>query len=621
MVLDALRSNASSWVIKVVFAVIILVFVFWGIGSFDSSTNAVARVDGITISNEEFAHEYKRAEEDMRARSRGALPDNYDKALKQNVLRRMVDQVLIQNAATELGLSVSDAELAEFITSTPAFQDANGRFSKEFYDNYLKATRQSFSSYENAIRYSLNRDKLIESVVMSVKVSEPEARQVFDSVMEKRAVAYRIFPWEDLVQGKLATLDDNKAMEYYQAHQDAFSNPAVLSVKYLLFSRDAVAATMAPGVTDQEIEEYYQANPSEFTQHAGADLTQIIFPVPENVSGDQAAQFEASVNDTLKSLSAASSEERRGQILLEHQAIALPAGWVAYSGMPEQMLNLVRDMKPGEYSSPTRSQFGYVVLRVNEVRPDKTIDLAEAKDQIRQTIARQKAGDKISADLDSVLDKLLIGENMDALAAENGLEVKQTGLLTIDALAAELELTDLKDVNMVAAAPEGLLIDRPMSVDHGYILAEIIKSVPQTPKPFDEVKDQARLMAASDEARDEARVQALAYKDGNGTDGLTQSGLFTANGQGATLPQDMVAAAFSVSALGTWLPQVYAVPEGFIAAKLLERTPPADQDWNQEKDGWMANMEQSYKDIVYASFVAGLRDRAEIEIFNNSIAQ
>ena len=59
--LDYIRSNAQSFGVKVAFAIIILVFMFWGVGSLTDggSSNVVAKVNGeaITAPQVEAAHQ------------------------------------------------------------------------------------------------------------------------------------------------------------------------------------------------------------------------------------------------------------------------------------------------------------------------------------------------------------------------------------------------------------------------------------------------------------------------------------------------------------------------------------------------------------------------------------
>ena len=52
--LDGIRANAQSWGVKVAFGIIIVVFVFWGIGSYTGPKGYVATVNDMHITELEF---------------------------------------------------------------------------------------------------------------------------------------------------------------------------------------------------------------------------------------------------------------------------------------------------------------------------------------------------------------------------------------------------------------------------------------------------------------------------------------------------------------------------------------------------------------------------------------
>ena len=65
--LDLMRKHASSWLIKVFLGAIIIVFSFWGIGSYNTSrANRVATVNGEPISVEAYREAYQRIIERLR---------------------------------------------------------------------------------------------------------------------------------------------------------------------------------------------------------------------------------------------------------------------------------------------------------------------------------------------------------------------------------------------------------------------------------------------------------------------------------------------------------------------------------------------------------------------------
>ena len=76
--LDGMRSGAHSLAIKVAFGLIILVFVFWGIGSNTSRSGVVALVNNEPITINEFQQAYNQMANELK----NTLPDRTDEQMQ-----------------------------------------------------------------------------------------------------------------------------------------------------------------------------------------------------------------------------------------------------------------------------------------------------------------------------------------------------------------------------------------------------------------------------------------------------------------------------------------------------------------------------------------------------------
>ena len=57
--LNTLRKNAGSWMIKVLLFAIVIVFIFWGVGTFrEQRGGRIALVNGQTITYDEYVKSY-----------------------------------------------------------------------------------------------------------------------------------------------------------------------------------------------------------------------------------------------------------------------------------------------------------------------------------------------------------------------------------------------------------------------------------------------------------------------------------------------------------------------------------------------------------------------------------
>src|SRR5439155_5573300 len=136
--LDVMRSNAKSSLLAVIFGAIIITFVFsFGRGSSGFRTRTpetwAARVNGDLVTASDLVQAYSnrfRQQAQMRGgkyTTEQAKQDN----LKKETLKGLVDQELIAQQASELGIVVTDGEVADAIAKSQQFQQ-DGKFDFDY---------------------------------------------------------------------------------------------------------------------------------------------------------------------------------------------------------------------------------------------------------------------------------------------------------------------------------------------------------------------------------------------------------------------------------------------------------------------------------------------------------
>src|SRR5437660_2050378 len=195
--LDVMRSNAKSSLIALIFGAIILTFVFsFGRGSSGFRTRTpetwAARVNGELVTASDFAQAYSSRFRQMSAMRGGkyttdnARQDN----LKAETLKSLVDQELIAQQADDLGIRVSDAEVADTIATNPQFQQ-DGKFDFDYYKRLVEnGYGMSVPKFEESVRRDLLRSKVIETVTNAAVFSDDEVRAFWIAQHESAKVQY-----------------------------------------------------------------------------------------------------------------------------------------------------------------------------------------------------------------------------------------------------------------------------------------------------------------------------------------------------------------------------------------------------------------------------------------------
>jgi len=164
----------------VLFVIVILSFIFWGVGTTDkSSSPSVAEIGKEKITSEE----YWRAYDQMRERLRETYKDQFNEEmekklkLKEAVLSSLIAERVLEVAASDLGMTVTDQELQDVITHEPAFM-RNGVFNRDIYFRALQLQRQTPEMFESSLRQQLLSDRMRQLIWSSAGINPLDLRNI-----------------------------------------------------------------------------------------------------------------------------------------------------------------------------------------------------------------------------------------------------------------------------------------------------------------------------------------------------------------------------------------------------------------------------------------------------------
>lgn len=159
--LKAMRHHAKY--LYFLFFIVILSFIFWGVGTVDQSSNAqiVAEVGNRKISAQDYARVYENYDRFYRDVYKEKYDEEMQKKLnlKDKAIETLVGQTILLITAEENGVKVSDSEVKEAILNEPAFTK-DGVFDSEIYQNALRLSRLTPAMYESSKREELIIQKI-----------------------------------------------------------------------------------------------------------------------------------------------------------------------------------------------------------------------------------------------------------------------------------------------------------------------------------------------------------------------------------------------------------------------------------------------------------------------------
>src|SRR5215831_15598115 len=136
--LRGIHKASSTWLGRGLMAVVmgglVISFAIWGIGDIfrGFGLNSAIQIGGTEISTEQFRQMYsERLQQIGRRTGRPITPDQARAAgLDRQILGQLIAETSLDEKAKALHLGISNAEVAERITTDPNFRGVNGKFDR-----------------------------------------------------------------------------------------------------------------------------------------------------------------------------------------------------------------------------------------------------------------------------------------------------------------------------------------------------------------------------------------------------------------------------------------------------------------------------------------------------------
>ncbi len=389
--LEAIRASAQSTWVKIAFGIIILVFVFWGVGNFNERdySNVVAVVNGQPIVAIEFEKAYRNAEEYLLRQNPGMTRASLVKdQLGRQVLNDLIRATLLSQEAARTGIAVAPLELAQAIRRMKGFQDEKGKFDPSAYKRVLEAQRTTPAQFEKEVSDQLLAEKLFALVTAPAWAAPEEARARFDYLRESRAVDYIFFPASAYSKGLSVPEAEIKA--YYEAHQGEFAVPPKVRIAYVLLEPEALAESIA--VDDAEAEKWQAAQKGRFAK----PFSEIKAEVRKALALEKAQEQMPEVLDALIEANILNKPLAEGAVrykLKSGESALLDAdALVGEFGIKPEGAKALTELGAGmPLDTALEAGENYLVARVLETKPAGTLPLKEVQGQIASVLKEEKA--------------------------------------------------------------------------------------------------------------------------------------------------------------------------------------------------------------------------------------
>ena len=353
------------------------------------------------------------------------------------VLEGLINKFVILEEAERLGLSASDAEVAEKIRED--YKDATGKFDIEKYKKSILDRYGDIEKFENDTRAAISQEKLRAFLSASVNVSDEQIEEEY----RRRNTSFDV-SYISLTADKLAAKiqpSDEEMRSYFESHKTEyrFLEPQK-KVRYIFINTEKAGSKLQLSAEDLKAE--YDGLAPQYKE-AGIKIQQIFLKVARK---DLDPEVEKKGRELIaklrgpdgKATDEAFAEAARGHS--EDPATARNNGYLLkpFKKNPNKAHGLydrVADMPPGEVSDiPIRYENNYYILRRGDSVP-KTF--AEAKPELLVSLRNRRGygvafqlAQKVANRLKEVKDPQKVAQEYAAEANMSPAEmVRETGYI------------------------------------------------------------------------------------------------------------------------------------------------------------------------------------------------
>lgn len=405
---------ATGKSISKTFVWIIIGLAMLGLGGFGASNlsgtiRTIGTVGDKHIDVGEYARQLGQEIRAVEAQTGEQLPFSraQEIGLDQAVLGRLISERALDHEAAVLGLSIGDEALRDQIVDIPAFQGISGSFDREAYTFSLERNGTSESEFETRLREETARTLLQGAMISGVVMPSSYVSTLLDYIGETRDFTWARLASADL-DAPLETASDEQLKAYFAENTANFMLPETKRLTYVQLSPDALIESI--DIPEEDLRAEFEARVNQYNTPERRLVERLVY-LDEEEANRAAAALEVA-GTTFETL-----VDERGLALADIDLGDVDRLSLDAAGETVFAANV------GDVVGPLDTDLGPALFRVNGVLPAQVTTFDEAKPELQEILATDRARRLVSTMAQDFDDLLAGGATLEELADETDLEI------------------------------------------------------------------------------------------------------------------------------------------------------------------------------------------------------
>ena len=236
--IGSFRNFAKTKFAGLLVFIMIIPFVFWGMGSMFSSgnTNNIAKINKENISTQDFIDHINKSNIPEKT-----IRENLDKNIIEELLSTLISTTLLDLEIKDFNILISEKTLLQKIKTNKNFHNENGTFERIKYEKFLLENNQSAPMFELRLKNRELQKNLFDYIGAGTKTPKFLAKNLF--VEEKRKLEIQYINLKSFYKKK-QQINDNDIKKFIQENKDQ------LKVEYIDFDYAIINPKNLIGIDD-----------------------------------------------------------------------------------------------------------------------------------------------------------------------------------------------------------------------------------------------------------------------------------------------------------------------------------------------------------------------------------
>ncbi len=374
MLMQKIRNWATGWIAGAILGLVMITFAVWGINFADlGSEPVVASVNGEDIKLRQFQRAYSNFREQMQKYTGKSLAPGEEELLKKQTLNKMIQDEVINQAATDSGLHISDSTIRKTVRDIDVFSGENG-YDRANYERGVMQLGMTPTMFEHQLRLELMANQLQDAVTNSAFVTEKEAVWLTRISKQTRDLSYVTLTANELKDS--IEINDDAIEEYYTKTSTGLSEPDQVRIAYLELSVEKLAEGIE--ASEEDLRAYYDDNKDKYDMKEQRKVNVIdikLSPEADDEEVELARNKGEKIRELIVSGISFTDIAEKHDDGSKPEILVSEHGYLARGVLPIEIDELVFSMDQGELSKVERTDRGLHIFRVEGVKGGVKIPL------------------------------------------------------------------------------------------------------------------------------------------------------------------------------------------------------------------------------------------------------